>query len=81
MAPFALLVVFTIVWWCVFFMVLPIGVRPPAHIEAGHDPGAPDRQRLWLKAGITTGIATSVTGFIWAAAHYGWIDFRGIVAP
>lgn len=79
MDVFSLLVVFTCVWWLVFFMVLPFGARPPERVETGMADGAPERPRLWLKAGITTAIAVVLTVVFVLVANSGWINFRGPV--
>ena len=59
------IVVYVIAWWLIFFMALPIGVRPPHEageaVEAGHEPGAPVKPRIWIKA-LT---ATVLAGFVW----------------
>jgi len=74
MGPFGALVVFTIVWWCAFFALLPIGVRPVENAPPEHFAGAPDRQRLWLKGLGATIVATVLTALAWAALTYGWVD-------
>ncbi len=51
------IILFVIIWWMVFFAVLPWGIRRAGDEALGHDAGAPAKPRLWLKAGITTGIA------------------------
>ena len=79
MSWFGALVVFTVMWWMVFFITLPFGVRSPENPEEGHDAGAPDKPRLLIKALITTAIATTLTGSLMAAAAYGLIDFREIL--
>lgn len=61
----SLIVVYVIVWWIVFFMALPWGVRRAGDNDEGHDPGAPANPRLWLKAGITTVIAAILTTAAW----------------
>ena len=42
---FSGIVVFVIIWWVVFFMALPIGVRSPdeagVEVEQGHATSAP----------------------------------------
>jgi predicted secreted protein len=64
------IVVYVIIWWLVFFMTLPFGVKPPHEVgevaEPGHSDGAPVKPRLWLKAAITTGIAA----LLWGVAFY-----------
>ena len=76
MSWFGIIVVFTIVWWMVFFITLPFGVTTPDAPEPGHAAGAPDRPRLGLKALITTAVAATLTGAAAAAVEYEWISFR-----
>lgn len=63
-------VVYIVLWWIVFFMMLPIGVRPPHEVgEAageGHEAGAPVRHYLWWKILGTTVIA----GILWGVAYW-----------
>jgi predicted secreted protein len=74
------ILVYVVIWWLVFFMTLPIGVRPPHEVgettDKGHDAGAPVKPRLWIKAGATTVIA----GILWAIAYWlitsGNLSFR-----
>ena len=67
---FSGIVVFVIIWWVVFFMALPIGVRSPdeagVEVEPGHATSAPVRPRLWLKAGATTAVSV----VLWAVAYW-----------
>lgn len=63
---FSGIVVFVIIWWCVFFMTLPFGVRPPDNPEKGHATSAPVNPRLWLKAAVTTLIAVA----LWAVVRW-----------
>ena len=79
MSWFGALVIFTVVWWMIFFITLPFGVTAPENIEAGHDPGAPDTPRLGIKALITTAIATILTGGLAAAVAYDLIDMRSLL--
>ncbi len=75
------LVVFLILWWLVFFVTLPFGIRAPHEagetVAEGHADGAPVRPRLWLKAGI----ATAITAVLWGIAYWliaaELISFRG----
>lgn len=71
------IVTFIIIWWLVFFTVLPHGNRPPVEVEEGMEPGAPERPRLWRKAGITTIIAVILFVGFWVVQDQGWISFRG----
>jgi predicted secreted protein len=62
MTPVSAIVVFVVIWWLVFFMALPFGVKRSEHVEPGHDPGAPARTHLGLKALITTGVTIVLWG-------------------
>ena len=79
MTIFGLIVVYVIVWWIVFFTALPIGVRQARSVEAGHDPGAPDRPMLWRKAAAATLISAVLVGGVYVADQQGWINFREII--
>ncbi len=79
MGWFGTLVVFVVVWWLIFFMTLPFGVRVPDETEPGHATSAPERPRLGLKAAITTVITSALTGLVYAAVANDWIAFRDMV--
>src|SRR5690606_32311555 len=79
MSIFTGLMVYVVIWWIVFFMALPVGVR--THEEAGEDlpagsaESAPARPRLWLKAAATTAIAAG----LWGLFVLAWrMDFFGL---
>tara|TARA_Y100000588_G_scaffold14547_1_gene15583 strand:- start:364 stop:603 length:240 start_codon:yes stop_codon:yes gene_type:complete len=72
-------ITFIISWWMVFFMVLPWGVRRQDDPELGHEAGAPENPRLWLKVAVTTGIAVVISALAWVAVDLGWISIRGSV--
>ena len=55
------LVVFLLLWWWVFLMSLPFGVRTVDTPQAGHAPSAPARPMLWRKVLAATIIAGVLT--------------------
>ena len=57
-------VVYLLLWWWVFLMSLPFGVRIEDNPEAGHATSAPARPMLWRKMGVTTVIAAVLTAVI-----------------
>ena len=71
--------VYIVVWWIVLFAVLPWGVRQPDTVQPGHDEGAPENPRLWLKAGVTTLIAAVIWAGIYVVVQSDWISFREMV--
>ena len=69
-------ITFIITWWMVFFMALPWGVRRQEDPEPGHEAGAPENPRLWLKVVVTTGLTFVITALAWVAVDLGWISIR-----
>lgn len=69
-------VVFVLSWWLIFFMALPFGVRRTEVVDPGHDPGAPERTRLWTKVAVTTALAMAVTVLIHFAVEADLVSFR-----
>lgn len=69
-------VLFVLIWWMVFFAVLPWGVRRAEGEALGHDAGAPLKPRLWLKAAITTGIAALLFGVAYWLVQSKYISFH-----
>ena len=73
------LATFAIIWWLVFLLVLPWGVRriEPEDLGTGEDPGAPEKPRLLLKIAITTAASGVVFGLVTVVVASGVISFRG----
>lgn len=64
--------VYLVIWWLVFFMVLPFGARETiskGDIAEGQFPGAPVKPRLMRKILISTVIAAVV----YAGLHWAWV--------
>lgn len=66
---------YVMIWWLVIFTVLPWGLRPAQEDDAGHGAGAPANPRLWLKAGITTAVATVIWLLVYWAVSADLISF------
>jgi len=71
MSTFEVVVIAVILWWLVFFITLPFGVRPPEDPEPGFASSAPERPRLWLKAGITTVVTVVLVGALYVLVATG----------
>ena len=52
------IVVFILLWWWVFLMSLPFGIKTPDEVETGHATSAPERPMLRRKVFISTVIAS-----------------------
>ena len=65
-----------VVWWLVLFTVLPFGIQRHRDRAPGLEPGAPDKPRIWIKAAVTTVIATLVWLALYAVIESGLIEVR-----
>lgn len=70
------IVMFVILWWMVFFAVLPWGIRRAGDEALGHDAGAPARPRIWLKVAVTTGIAALLWGVGFWLVQSNYLSFH-----
>lgn len=78
------IVIFVVIWWLIFFMALPFGVRgqwEDGKVAEGTEAGAPQVTLLGKKALATTGITIVLWGAVWIAvkvnlfgidAHLSW---------
>ena len=52
------IVVFILLWWWVFLMSLPFGIKTPDEVETGHATSAPEGPMLRRKVFISTVMAS-----------------------
>jgi predicted secreted protein len=73
-------VVYTILWWVLFFMALPWGNRTAAEVGEevvpGHATSAPVKPRLWLKVAIVTIVAAVLWGVVDLVILSDLVSFR-----
>ena len=55
------LVIYLILWWLVFFIMLPFGVERDKEVTFGNDPGAPKKSLVKKKAIISSFITLILT--------------------
>lgn len=72
------LLVFTMIWWVVFFMALPIAIQRMTKRVPGQDPGAPERANVGLKILCTTGISLLVWGIVFWIITMKFVNFRAM---
>ena len=58
------LVIYLILWWLVFFIMLPFGVERDQEITFGNDPGAPKKSLVKKKAIISSFITLILTSVV-----------------
>lgn len=68
-------VVFTCVWWLVFFMLLPVGNKTDPNPKVGHADSAPMKPRIFLKAVVTTLIAVAVSWLVLYLIDSGYLGY------
>ncbi len=55
------LVIYLILWWLVFFVMLPFGIERDQDVTFGNDPGAPKKSLVKKKAIISSFITLFLT--------------------
>ena len=69
-------VVYILLWWWVFLMTLPFGVKSPETIETGHATSAPERPLIWRKVGVATIIAAILFSIVFMVIDSGIISLE-----
>jgi len=74
------IVIFVIIWWIVFFSLLPIDVNrnKKTQIE-GEDPGSPENPKIIKKFIYTTIISTIVFLIIYYLVQYNYLNLRNFL--
>ena len=55
------LVIYLILWWLVFFVMLPFGIERDQDVKFGNDPGAPKKSLVKKKAIISSFVTLILT--------------------
>ena len=69
--------VYVIMWWLIFFMILPIGSRAvldSGDVVKGQDAGAPKKPRVLFKMGVATLISAVVFGIFYWLVDAGYLS-------
>jgi predicted secreted protein len=67
--------IYLLVWWCVLFTVLPLGVERHTDTGKGHDAGAPKNADLPRKLKLTSLISAVIVGGMWLLVHFNIITW------
>ena len=74
------IIVYVMIWWIIFFSVLPFGVRSNKEVFkekiGGIDPGAPKNPKIGKKFLITTLITTIIFLVIYYLAEIDLLNLR-----
>ena len=74
------IIVYVMIWWIVFFSVLPVGIQSNKEVFKdnieGSDPGAPKNPRIGKKFLITTLITSIIFIVIYYIVYLGLFNLR-----
>ena len=75
-----LAIIYIIIWWIVFFAILPIDVerKKPIKIE-GEDSGSPENPKMIKKFIYCTGITTILFIIIYLLMKFEYLNLRNIL--
>ena len=80
MSPTGLAIIYIIIWWIVFFAILPIDVERKKIIKIeGEDPGSPENPRMFKKFIYCTGITTILFIIIYLLMKFEYLNLRNIL--
>ena len=75
-----LAIIYIIIWWIVFFAILPIDVERQKTIKIdGEDPGSPENPKMMKKFIYCTGIPTFLFILIYLLMKFEYLNLRNII--
>jgi len=81
MSATGLIIIYIIIWWVVFFTILPIDVsrEKPIKID-GEDAGSPENPKMLKKFIYCTGITTIIFIIIYLLIKYEYLNLRNLIS-
>ena len=80
MSPTGLAIIYIIIWWIVFFAILPIDVERKKIVKVdGEDPGSPENPKMLKKFIYSTGITTIIFISIYLLMKFEYLNLRNII--
>ena len=74
------IVLYVILWWIIFFSILPLDVnRVRSDNIKANDPGAPENTKLLKKVVITTLFNTIIFVVIYLLVKYEYLNIRNLI--
>ena len=75
-----LAIIFIIIWWIVFFSILPIDVNRDKNIKIeGEDPGSPENPKMLKKFFYCTVLTTVIFTIIYLLIKFEFFNLRNII--
>ena len=76
-----LAIIYIIIWWIVFFAILPIDVNREKAIKIdGEDPGSPENRKMLKKFIYCTGITTIIFIIIYLLMKFEYLNLRNMIS-
>ena len=80
MSATGLAIIYIIIWWVIFFIILPIDVNRQKSIKIdGEDAGSPENPKILKKFIYCTGITTLIFIIIYLLIKYEYLNLRYII--
>jgi predicted secreted protein len=80
MSATGLAIIYIIIWWIVFFTILPIDVNRQKSIKIdGEDAVSPENPKMLKKFTYCTGITTVIFVIIYLLIKYEYLNLRYII--
>ena len=80
MSATGLAIIYIIIWWIVFFAILPIDVNRNKTIKIeGEDAGSPENPKIFKKFMYCTGISTILFIIIYLLMKFEYLNLRDII--
>jgi len=81
MSATGLAIIYIIIWWIVFFIILPIDVNRQKLVKIdGEDAGSPENPKMLKKFVYCTGITTVIFVIIYFLIKYEYLNLRYIIS-
>ena len=76
-----LAIIYIIIWWIVFFAILPIDVNRVKTVKIeGEDPGSPENPKIFKKFIYCTGITSIIFVIIYLLMKYEYLNLRNMIS-
>ena len=80
MSATGLAIIYIIIWWLVFFIILPIDVNRQKSVKIdGEDAGSPENPKMLKKFIYCTSITTVIFMIIYLLIKYEYLNLRYII--
>ncbi len=77
------IIIYVMIWWIIFFSILPVGIKSNKEIFRdsieGADPGAPKNPKIGKKFLITTIITSILFIMIYYVVDFGFFNLRNFL--